>query len=53
MPRQTHHTEPQETAPPSHLEQFASYADGEDFVVCDRKAPSAWIRSDETVEIRA
>lgn len=51
MPRQT--AEPdRRTDPPGHLEQFAGYPDGGDFVVCDRKAPAAWIRSDVTVEIR-
>lgn len=53
MPQQTaSETEPR-TEPPSHLEQFASYEDGNDLVICDRKSPSAWIRSDATVPIEA
>lgn len=36
---------------PSHLEQFASYEDGSDLVICDRKSPSGWIRSDVTVDV--
>lgn len=53
MPRQTT-TEPEPRAdPPGYLEQFASYDDGNDLIVFDRKSPSSWIRSDVTVAIEA
>ncbi|WP_323191467.1 hypothetical protein [Halostella sp. PRR32] len=28
------------------LEQYVSYSDGDDTVICDRENPSAWIKSD-------
>lgn len=35
----------------TELEQFASYEDGDGVVICDRKAPNAWVRSDTTARI--
>lgn len=32
---------------PDH-EGFTGYEDGDSYVVCDRKNPNAWIRSDVT-----
>lgn len=43
----------QRTDPPSYLEQFASYEDGDQLVVCDTKSPNSWIRSDVTVAIQS
>lgn len=53
MPQQTAPESEPRMDPPSHLEQFASYEDGTDLVICDRKSPSSWIRSDATVPIEA
>lgn len=55
MPRQTESgpVPDHRTEPPSHLEQFASYEDGTGLVICDRKSPKTWIRSDATVPIEA
>lgn len=36
----------------TEYEQFASYEDGDAIVICDRKKPQAWIRSDTVVGIR-
>lgn len=36
----------------TEYEQFASYEDGDATVICDRKQPQAWIRSDAVVEVR-
>lgn len=53
MPDQTATgTEPR-TEPPNNLEQFASYEDGDELVVCDTKSPNTWIRSDVSVAIEA
>lgn len=32
-------------------EQYASYEDGEATIICDRKQPQAWIRSDTVVRV--
>jgi hypothetical protein len=36
---------------PAGLEGVASYEDGDAFVVCDRKNPQAWIRSDAVTDL--
>lgn len=33
-------------------DQFASYEDGDAIVICDRRRPQAWIRSDAVVGVR-
>lgn len=39
----------EEAAPPEpDHEGFTGYEDGDSYVVCDRKNPNAWIRSDVT-----
>lgn len=53
MPEQTATELEPRTDPPSHLEQFASYEDGDDLVICDKMSPNTWIRSDKTVSIQA
>lgn len=44
----------QAEAPPdgTEYEQFASYEDGDAVVICDRREPQAWIRSDAVVAVR-
>lgn len=36
---------------PAGLEGVASYDDDDAFVVCDRKNPQAWIRSDTVADL--
>lgn len=40
------------TAPErTDYDRFADYEDGNDLVVCDRRNPKAWIKSDTVVRI--
>lgn len=34
------------------LDGYASYEDGDHLVICDRENPNAWIRSNETADLR-
>lgn len=36
---------------PTDFDQFADYEDGDDLVICDRKNPRAWIKSDSVTRI--
>lgn len=36
----------------TEYDQFASYEDGDAIVICDRREPQAWIRSDTVVGVR-
>lgn len=33
------------------LEQYTSYEDAADHVICDKQNPAAWLRSDVTVDV--
>lgn len=34
------------------LEQYVSYSDDGDTVICDRENPSAWVRSDDLRDVK-
>lgn len=47
MSELTQITEVEQSAPEKpEFDRFASYEDGDDLVICDRKNPKAWIKSD-------
>lgn len=45
-------TVPQTVPDRPDLEQYVSYEDGDDVVICDRTEPASWLRSDHTVTVR-
>ena len=54
MRKRIEHVSTPGDADPDHpgLDGYTSYEDGDYLVVCDRENPNAWIRSDETVDVR-
>lgn len=51
MQEQTHTTDvDQEESGKPDFDRFASYEDGDDIVICDRKNPKAWIKSDKVTQ---
>lgn len=47
MREQAQITDVEQSAPEKpDFDSFASYEDGDDLVICDRKNPKAWIKSD-------
>lgn len=40
----------QENPKKPDYDRFASYEDGNDVVICDRKNPKAWIKSDTVTQ---
>lgn len=44
----THTERDSERIDPSDFDRYADYEDCGDLIVCDRREPGAWIRSDRT-----
>jgi len=38
-------------AEPSAFDRYADYEDGSALVICDRRNPNAWVRSDTTAAL--
>lgn len=52
MRNQTQPVDVEQTEPADiELDRFASYEDGEEVVICDRKSPAAWIKSATTTKV--